>query len=261
MTTQVEAAADRHRHIIDRLDAVGRVEVGTLASSLDVAPETIRRDLRLLEQQGVLQRVHGGAVRRTERPLSPFDGTTPEHPPQHLRLAELVIDRLPADATVFIGASPLTWVLAESLSRRPQAEGMTIVTNSLDVAVVMSRVERLHIYNVGGGVEQETRAQQGGWALDEIGRFQIDLALLAPTGVTVEGGIFADTPMAAAIIAAEVRSANQIWLMLEAEKLGLPGFIQAAPIDVVDQILTAGTPQPHQTAPFSDAGITVVSAE
>ncbi len=55
MTTQVEAAADRHRHIIDRLDAVGRVEVGTLASSLDVAPETLRRDLRRLDLRVPLQ--------------------------------------------------------------------------------------------------------------------------------------------------------------------------------------------------------------
>lgn len=261
MTTQVEAAADRHRHIVDRLDAVGRVEVGTLATSLDVAPETIRRDLRLLEQQGLLQRVHGGAVRRTERPLSPFDGITPEHPPRHLQLAELVIDRLPAEATVFVGASPLTWVLAESLSRRPQAEGMTIVTNSLDVAVVMSRVEHLHIYNVGGSVEQETRAQQGGWALDEINRFRVDLALLAPTGITVEAGIFADSPMAAAIIAAEVQSAGQIWVLLEAESLGVPGLVRAAPIDAVDRIFTAGIPGPHQLAPFLDAGVDIVSAE
>lgn len=258
MTTQVDAA-DRHRHIVDRLDAVGRVEVGSLATSLDVAPETIRRDLRLLEQQGQLQRVHGGAVRRAERPLSPFDGTTPEHPPQHIRLAELVMDHLPAEATVFVEASPLTWALAESLSRRPQAEGMTIVTNSLDVAVVMSRIERLHVYNVGGSVDQETRAQQGDWALDEISRFRVDLALVAPTGITVEAGIFADSPMAAAVIAAEVRCADQIWLMLEAEKLGRPGFVRAAPIDVVGQVFTAGTPQPHQTAPFLDAGVTVIS--
>ena len=261
MTTQVEAAADRHRHIIDRIDAVGPVEVGTLATSLDVAPETIRRDLRLLEQQGLLQRVHGGAVRRAERPLSPFDGTTPEPPPQQLRLAELVINRLPAEGTVFIGASPLTWVLAESLSRKPQAEGMTIVTNSLDVAVVMSRVESLHIYNVGGGLEQETRAQQGSWALDEISRFRVDLAMLAPDGVTVDGGVFGATPMAAAVIAAGVRSADQVWLLLEAERLGYSGFVQAAPIDAVDQILTAGTPDPHRSAAFLEAGITVVSAE
>lgn len=261
MTTQVEAATDRHRHIVDRLDSVGRVDVGSLAMQLDVAPETIRRDLRLLEQQGLLQRVHGGAVRRTERPLSPFDGTTPEHPLPHLQLADLVIDRLPADATIFIGASPLTWALAESLSRRPQAEGMTIVTNSLDVAVVMSRVESLHIYNIGGTVEPETRAQQGNWALEELERFRIDLALLTPSAITAENGIFAATPMSAASLAAEARSADRTWALIEAENLGAPGFVRAAPIDAIDLIFTAGLPEPHRARPFLDAGIPVVSTE
>ena len=72
MTAQVEGAAHRHRHIVDRLEAMGRVEVCDLAERLGVAQETIRRDLRVLEQQGHLQRVHGGAVLRDERPLSPF---------------------------------------------------------------------------------------------------------------------------------------------------------------------------------------------
>lgn len=261
MTAQLEAAAERHRHIVDRVDTDGRVEVGTLAVRLDVAPETIRRDLRLLEQQGLLQRVHGGAVRRTESPLSPFDGTTPEHPPRHRQLAELVIDRLPANATIFIGPSPLTWALAESLSRRPQAQGMTIVTNSLDVAVVLSRLESLHVFNIGGSVEEETRAQQGNWALDELERFRVDLALLAPSGITVENGIFAATPMAAAMITAGVRSAGRNWVLLEAESLGIPGFVRAAPINVIDQIFAAGTPEPNRARPFIDAGVGMVWTE
>ena len=119
MIVHVDAAADRHRCISDLLDAHGRVEVGDLSVRLDVAPETIRRDLRQLEGQGLLQRVHGGAVRRAERPLSPFDGTTPEHPTLHLRLAELVVERLPVRGTLLIAASPLTWAVAESLSRHP----------------------------------------------------------------------------------------------------------------------------------------------
>ena len=60
MIGQVDAAADRHRRIVDRLDADGRVEVGELSGRFGVAQETIRRDLRLLEAQGLLERVHGG---------------------------------------------------------------------------------------------------------------------------------------------------------------------------------------------------------
>lgn len=261
MTTQVDAIAERHRVIADQLEALGRVEVVDLADRLDVAPETIRRDLRLLEQQGLLQRVHGGAVRRTERPLSPFDGATPEHPASHVGVAEQVADALPISGSVYLGASPLTWAVAESLSRRSPGAGLTVVTTSLDVAVLMSRVDNVHVYNIGGSVEQTDRAQQGDWALAELGRFRVDLAVLSPSGVTVGDGLFAQTPMAAAVVAAEVATTSRIWLLLESERLGRPGHVRAAPIDGVEQIFTAGLADAARRAPFRDAGIVVTGSE
>src|ERR1035438_4963248 len=55
-------AEERQQHILDRARAAGRVEVNTLAEALDVTPETVRRDLTILERYGVLRRVHGGAI-------------------------------------------------------------------------------------------------------------------------------------------------------------------------------------------------------
>ena len=193
MTAQVDGAADRHRHIVDRLDAHGRVEVGDSADRLGVAQETIRRDLRVLEQQGHLQRVHGGAVRREERPLSPFDGVTPEHPPATSTSRSRSSTGCPRSGTILIdclGDQLGRGRVPQPTTRRPNA-GLTVVTTSLDVAVVLSRVDTMHVYNVGGIVEHSHRAQQGDWTLTEIRRFRVDLALLSPAGVTVDGGLFA----------------------------------------------------------------------
>ncbi|HEY5783173.1 MAG TPA: DeoR/GlpR family DNA-binding transcription regulator [Microlunatus sp.] len=262
MTVQVDAAADRHRHIMDLLDADGRVEVGDLSGRLEVAPETIRRDLRQLEGQGLLQRVHGGAVRRAERPLSPFDGTTPEHPASHVQLAAQVIDRLPDRGTVLLSASPLTWAVAESLSRHPPTEaGLTVVTTGLDVAVVLSRVENLQVYNIGGSVEPEHRAQQGDWALDEIRRFRVDLALVSPSGLTPDGGIFAATTMAAAIIAAEIEVARRVWLLMEGGDIGYTGPVRVADTAPVEHVFAAGPVDVVQVKALREVGITVVGAD
>ena len=262
MTIQVDAAADRHRHIMDRLDADGRVEVGDLSGRLEVAPETIRRDLRQLEGQGLLQRVHGGAVRRAERPLSPFDGTTPEHPALHVRLAAQVVERLPDRGTVFISASPLTWAVAESLSRQPPTEaGLTVVTTGLDVAVVLSRVDNLQVYNIGGRVEPEHRAQQGDWALDEIRRFRVDLALVSPSGLTIDGGIFAATTMAAAIIAAEIAVAQRVWLLMEGSDIGRTGPVRISDLARVEQVFAAGPVGASQVRALRDVGVGVVGAD
>ncbi|MET1006202.1 MAG: DeoR/GlpR family DNA-binding transcription regulator [Propionibacteriaceae bacterium] len=262
MTVQVDAAAARHRHIMDRLDADGRVEVGDLSGRLEVAPETIRRDLRQLEGQGLLQRVHGGAVRRAERPLSPFDGTTPEHPALHVRLAAEVVERLPDRGTVLLSASPLTWAVAESMSRHPPSEpGLTVVTTGLDVAVVLSRVDNLQVYNIGGSVEPEHRAQQGDWALDEIRRFRVDLALVSPAGLTVDGGIFAATTMTAAIMAAEIEVARHVWLLMEGGDIGRPAPVRIADLARVRHVFTAGPADHASVEDLRDLGISIVGAD
>lgn len=262
MTTQVDAAAERHRWIADRLDAVGRVEVGDLAHRLEVAPETIRRDLRVLEQQGLLQRVHGGAVRRTERPLSPFDGADPEHSDSHRRVADLVMARLasvilPQGArTIFLGTSPMTAAVADALVRHtPPVSDLTIVTSSLDAAVVLSRVECLSVFNLGGAVDPRDRAQQGGWAISELERLRVDLALLPASGVTVAGGVQAPSAMAAAMTSTAMTVADRVWLLIEADALGRPGFVHAGPIDRVDRIFTAGAPTQESQRNFIEAGI------
>ena len=262
MIVHVDAAADRHRRIIDLIDAHGRVQVGELAGHLEVAPETIRRDLRQLEGHGLLERVHGGAIRRAERPLSPFDGTTPEHPPLRVRLAERVVERLPERGTVLLAASPLTWAVAESLSRQPPTEpGLTVVTTSLDVAVVLSRVDNLHVYNIGGSVEPLRRAQQGNWALDELRRFRVDLALVAPSGLTVEDGIFAATSMAAAVTAAEIEIAERVWLLMDGSDIGRTGAVWVGGIARVEHIYSAGEVDSLQISPVREAGITLIAAD
>jgi DeoR family fructose operon transcriptional repressor len=260
VTTSVDAAADRHRLIVERLDLAGRVEVADLAARLDVAPETIRRDLRLLERQRRLERVHGGAVRRAERPLSPFDGTTPQLPARYAQLAELVVEQLPSRGTIFVGASPLTAAVAEALSRRPPAAAtLTVVTTSVDVAVIVSRVESLQVYNVGGRVDASDRGQHGDWALTEIERFRMDLALLPASGLTVDGGVFAPSPLTAATTSAAVRASSAIWLLLEPESFGRAGVVHAANADVVDQVFVPVAPHEQQLKPFRDAAIPVIT--
>ncbi|MET1003983.1 MAG: DeoR/GlpR family DNA-binding transcription regulator [Propionibacteriaceae bacterium] len=260
MTAQVEGAADRHRYIADRLEAKRRVEVCDLAERLGVAPETIRRDLRVLEQRGQLQRVHGGAVRQEERPLSPFDGVTPEHLPAHVGLAEQVIARLPLAGTIVIDSSAISWAVAESLSRRPEAHaGLTVVTTSLDVAVVLSRLDTMNVYNLGGIVEHGSRAQQGDWTLTEVRRFRVDLALLSPAGVTCDGGLFASDPMAAAVLAAQVDAATRVWLLVDANAVGRTALVRAGSIDTVERIFTSGAVEQHLAQPFSDAGIAITA--
>jgi DeoR family fructose operon transcriptional repressor len=132
-----------------------------------------------------------------------------------------------------------------------------VVTTSLDVAVPLSRVHSVSVYNIGGLVEPSQHSQLGDWALTELARFRVDLAVLPAAGLTVTDGLFATTPMTAAVATAELAAAQRVWLLVEADRIGVPSVVRVAPIDRIDRIYTPGPADPARLQPFRDAGVEV----
>ena len=231
-----------------------------LSGDLRVAPETVRRDLRLLEGQGLLQRVTAGPC---GWPSAPCPRSTGPHPSTHLGTSgwphwwsipacpgHLVPRRLAAHLGGGRGVEPT-----------PACGGGTDGgDHGLDVAVVLSRVANLQVYNIGGSVEPEHRGQQGEWALDEIRRFRVDLALLSPSGVSI-GGVFAASTMAAAIDAAAIESSQQVWLLMEGHHVGRAGVVRVASIDEVSRVFAAGYVDGAQVEAFREAEIPMMGPE
>ncbi len=250
-------AAARYAAIAEWLAAEGRVDVVDLALRLGVAQETIRRDLRTLEGTGKLVRVHGGAVRVDAGPLAVPPLAAPKGHAD-VELARRIWHQLPRQGTVLLGAGPLTVALAHTIvATPPTTHGLTIVTNSLDAAVVLSRASRLEVYNVGGTVSPVTRAQEGDWAVHEMERLHVDVSVLSPAGVSVTRGLTEATPAAAAVSQAIVVAAAQVIALADADTLGASAFVHFAGIDQVDLVAVAGRPPQNALQPFVERGITV----
>lgn len=252
--TQVAA---RYRSILECLSAQGRVDVVETAVRLSVAQETIRRDLRALELDGKLQRVHGGAV-QVDTPSQLVPTSPPDTHSDDLALSQAIWADLPRIGTVLLGAGRLTLALAQVMvASPPEQTGLTIVTNSLDAALVLSRASKLSVYNVGGTVAPLTRAQEGDWALTELARFSVDVSVLCPPGISVERGLSAETPAAAAVSEAAVSAARRVIVMADAQTLGSSAFVHFATLSQVDQIAVAGQVSANAVQPFSDRGISI----
>lgn len=261
MRTQPAHAAARYQLIMQWLHSEGRVDVVDVATRLGVAQETVRRDLRTLESDGHLQRVHGGAV--------PFDagalaGTTPESATLDgdLAFGTQLWAGLPQTGTILLGAGRLTLALAHAIVATPSiGSGLTLVTNSLDAAIVLSRRGTLSVYNIGGTVAPTTRAQEGDWALNELNRLHVDVSVICPAGITAEQGLSQATPAAASISEAEVACAHRVIAVADETTLGRPSFVQFATIDQVHQVAVSGAPSNAALQPFLDHGVSVGLAD
>ena len=151
-----------------------------------------------------MQRVHGGAVRIDSGPLAA--GHQP--PPRPRSSSPSGSADLPRQGTILLGTGSLTLALAYVMAAfAPGETGLTVVTNSLDAAMVLSRASRLEVYNIGGTVSPVTRAQEGDWAVHEMERLHVDVSVVCPAGISVDRGLTQSTPAAAAVSQVEAASA------------------------------------------------------
>jgi DeoR family transcriptional regulator, fructose operon transcriptional repressor len=255
------AVTARQDLIMQWLDAEGRVDVVGAADRLGVAQETVRRDLRILEKSGRLQRVHGGALPVDEHPYRKLalplasDGS-------HLTFARLVWARLPHQGTLLLGAGRLTLALAQVMNIDPPTDsGLTVVTNSLDIAIALAPIRWVSVYNIGGTVSPVSLAQEGDWALQELDRLRVDVSLVCPAGITIESGLGQPTPGAAAVSAAEVSCAQSVIAVAEADVVGRAAFVQFATLSDIDRLMVAGQPDPAVLEPFRDRGLDLTVVE
>jgi DeoR family transcriptional regulator, fructose operon transcriptional repressor len=256
-TVQNAQTAARLQSISDLLAAEGRVDVVDIATRLGVAPETIRRDLRTMESAGNLQRVHGGAVRIVNNPLA-LRNTYPPTAQNDLALARRVWAELPRRGAILIGTGNLSLALAHCIvGSPPEARGLTVVTNSLDAAIVLSRVSRLEVYNIGGTVSPITRAQEGDWAVHELERLHVDVSVVCPAGISIERGLTQATPAAAAVSQVEVASGERVIALADRDSFGASAFVRFASLEETDTIAVAGAPSEAALQPFVERGITI----
>lgn len=260
MTIQQAQASARYQAISEWLAAEGRVDVVDVANRLGVAQETIRRDLRSLETAGKLERVHGGAVRLDAGPLAIRTPAPPAAAPaaSDLELSVRVWDQLPRQGTILLGTGSLTLALAHTIvCSPPDLPGLTLVTNSLDAAIVLSRASRIEVYNIGGTVSPVTRGQEGDWAVHEMERLHVDVSVICPAGISVERGLTQATPAAAAVSQVEVASGARVIVLASAATLGVSAFVQFAQLEEIDLVAVAGVPSQAILQPLLERGVTI----
>jgi DeoR/GlpR family transcriptional regulator of sugar metabolism len=245
-------AAARHDTITAWLEAEGKVDVVDAAARLGVAQETVRRDLRVMEDAGRLHRVHGGAI-----PVLPRSTTSwTDHQGRYVELGRALWQRLPREGTLLIGAGAPALGLAEAISADPPAgHGLTVVTNYLDAAIVLSRVQNLAVYNIGGTVSPRSRGQEGDWAITELNRLRTDVSVICPTGISVADGLSDPTPSGAAIAKALTRVGRRVIGLADAGAIGRATFVTFATIEEIDEVSVAGTMTDKQRRPFVDRGV------
>lgn len=228
-------AQDRHQRIRNLLHTRARVTTEEIARALSVSRETVRRDLLELEAAGELMRVHGGATLPAAAPEEPFTARLTRNRPQKQEIARAAAALFRPGQSCFIDAGTTTALFAEQLAQVPD---VTVVTNSIDVAMALRSSAAGGAHLLGGELAREVPATLGARTLSEIARFQLDVVVLSPVGLHAQQGAMDFEIAEAEVASAMIRHAHSVMMLADGSKLGVGSRAQICPCGRVDTLVT-----------------------
>jgi len=230
----------RQSRIVEFARTRGRVEVNALAEELDVASETIRRDLKALAGRRLLKRVHGGAVPlETVAFESGVEYRSQVDLAEKHRIASAATDLLHGAETVYLDEGFTPRLIAERIAERD----LTVVTSSLLAAEALAHSTSVTVLLLGGRMRGRTLATVDHWAVDMLASLVIDVAFLGTNGISLEHGLTTPDPAVAAVKSTAVRVARRPILVAAHSKFGEAGFCRFAQVADLEAIVT-GTELP-----------------
>lgn len=228
---------ERRQEIVRAARAAGSVDVTTLAARLGVAKETVRRDLRALEDHGLVRRTHGGAYpvesAGFETTLA-FRATS--HVPEKRRIATAAAGLLGDAETVFVDEGFTPQLIAAAL---PRDRPLTVVTASLPAAGALAEADNVSVLLLGGRVRPGTLATVDHWTTKMLAGFVLDLAYIGANGISREHGLTTPDPAVGEVKAQAVRAARRTVFAGVHTKFGAAGFCRFARVGALDAIVTS----------------------
>ncbi len=231
-------ARQRQAYILDRIRSDGGVRVADLVAELAVSDMTVRRDLELLDQQGLIEKVHGGATIVSERALFEpgFRAKSSLEQEAKETIAEAAAAMVPPGSAVAISAGTTTYAVARSLLDRPD---LTVVTNSLPVADLFHRRGRLDQRVIlTGGVRTPSDALVGPFAVASLRAVHVDRAILGVHGMAARAGFTSPNLFEAETDRALVETGRSLVVVADHTKWGIVGMSTIVRLDQADVLIT-----------------------
>ncbi|WP_049917198.1 HTH-type transcriptional regulator GlpR [Halogeometricum pallidum] len=247
--------AERKRRIVELVSADDGRSVEGLAEELGYSKATIRRDLRELEDRGLVERSHGGAVPVTtvgkeqtygQKEVQNLDGKR--------AIAARAVEEITDGQVVFFDAGTTTMEVAK---QAPKDGSMLAVTNSPRLAVELGKEDN-DVKLTGGTLRSRTRALVGPTAESFMERTNFDLLFLGTNAIDPDGGLTTPNEDEARMKQLMAEKATRVVLVADTTKVGKRSFVKFADVSDVDVFVTDDQLPARERRAFENEGVTVV---
>lgn len=253
-------AEERQRAIATLATSRGNLLVNDLAIEFGVTSETVRRDLAVLEREGKVRRVHGGAVAPDDLTVVEAGVTEREfiRAAQKERIARAAAELVPPrGGSLLLDAGTTT---GRMIGLLPVDRDLVVVTNSVPIAARLATTTGVRLVMVGGQVRGVTQAAVGAIAVRTLQQLRVDVAFLGTNAISATRGLTTPDPDEGAVKRAMIDSARRAVVLADSSKLGAELLVRFGELDVVDTLITDDDADPDTVAGLEKAGVEVIQA-
>ncbi|MEC3458347.1 DeoR/GlpR family DNA-binding transcription regulator [Bacillus thuringiensis] len=247
---------ERREKILELLNTDGRVIAKDLAERFDMSIDSIRRDLSIMEKDGLLKRTHGGAIELTRvrnlaaEPTKRYSDSSIYED----TIARVAVSYIQEGDSIFIGGASVHNAMLKYL---PEVS-FTVITNSIEIAGYLREYKNIDTYLIGGKVKPSGNITDT-LASELISRFSIDLYFSTGGGISLQG-ISTATPEVAYFSKRVSEIARRNICLVPHNKLGIDCFITGEPLKKIDIIITDEEASKETVQDFEKQGKQVVIA-
>lgn len=228
-------AAERKQQIKEIVIAKKSASVTALAKQFGVTGETIRRDLKALEKEGVLMRTHGGAfIQSGVENLIDIDLRKTVYIDEKELIAKRCYGLVNNGDAIFLDNSTTCYHVAKALSDL----NITVVTNNLMIMNLFAQSENIRLVSVGGEFSIKEQAFSGTIAQRALAEYYVDKAFISCRTVSINNGITESTDQWASIRHLMIERSDKQYLVVDHTKFGQTSFVRICDFDEITAVIT-----------------------
>jgi DeoR/GlpR family transcriptional regulator of sugar metabolism len=229
---------ERRLKILDYVKSFNRANVSELAENMDVTEATIRRDLLLLENEGLIHRTHGGVIKKDSTALwqtSRIEDRMISFKDEKDRIAEFVSHLIGDNESIMIDDGSTTLSVAEQLLTK---KNLLIVTNSSKIGTIFLKRKEYKIHITGGELMWGTNSMTGPTAESELRRIRTDKAIIGVSGISVEDGFFSANPQEGEIKRLMIENAKETIVVADCSKFDVRALFLFSGFERISKLIT-----------------------
>ena len=260
MTERNDKQSNRNSFILRELRQAGSISVEDLRDKLNVSLATVRRDLQELEHRGLLRRTHGGAI-----PIEPmiyeafrhdrsFQDQVDRFAEEKRRIAMAAADLISPGDTIALTAGTTTTEVARNLHA---IGGITVVTNTVNVAMELCKRKDVHVFVTGGHLRGDWFSLVGLEAVANMSKVYVDLLFIGVNGLDAQKGLTCINGDEAEINRSMVQQAKRKIAVTDHSKLGVVTRWVICPTESIEMLITDSGATDKMIAPFLEKKIEV----